>query len=108
MSHPFTPDGEISLNQVNGDIERPNGNGKGSEAHEAHESQTKSRQSTCMCEIESVTEGCQTADQVVAADQVEENLDVEMEIIREEMNITITDKERLSFFKILRMAMKRR
>ena len=93
MSHPFTPDGEILLNQVKGDIERPNGNGKGSEAHE---SQTKSRQSTCICEIESkstciceiesFTEGCQTADQVVASDQIEENLDVEMEMGGDEYN----------------------
>ena len=104
MSHPFTPDGEISLNQVNGDIESPSGNEKGSETLE---SQTKSTQSTCICEIESVTEGYQT-DQVVAADQFEENLNVEMEIVTDEMDITITDNVRLSFFKILRMAMRRR
>src|SRR6218665_2462096 len=103
MSHQLTPEGEISLNKFNGDIERPNGNEKGSETLE---SQTKSRQSTGICEIESVTEGCQITDQVVAADEVEENLDVEMEIIRDEMKITIDDVERLSFIKILRMAMR--
>jgi len=60
-----------------------------------------SSQSTTVREDESVTEGCQT-------DRVEENPDGDMETIREEMNITITDEKRLSFFKILRMAIKLR
>ena len=54
-------------------------------------------QSTRICDSESVTEGCQT-------DQVEGNPDGETETIREEMNITITDDERLSFIKILILA----
>ena len=91
-------EGETSSNQIDRDIEKRKENQEGSGADE---SQVKSRQSTGICESESVTEGCQT-------DQVEENPDGDMETIREEMNITITDKERLSFFKILRMAMRRR
>src|SRR6218665_1686884 len=59
------------------------------------------RNSTRLFESDSVTKGSQ-------ADQIEENSEVEMEMTREEINITITDKDRLSFFKILRMAMRRR
>src|SRR6218665_535957 len=103
MSHPFTPEymqagktnasGEIGvmMKKVKGD----------QDSAQADENPMMFRNSARICESDSVTAGCQ-------ADQVEENPDVEMEMIREEMNITITDKERLSFFKILRMAMRRR
>src|SRR6218665_2108491 len=97
MSHPFTleymQEGETSSNQINGYIKNRKGNEKGSVA--------MPRTSTSICESDSVIAGCQTV-------QVEENPDGGMEVIIEEMNITITDKERLSFLKILRMAMRRR
>src|SRR6218665_2732347 len=102
MSHPFTmeymQEGNTSSSQINRNIDIPNGNEKESVGHNR---ETQSKQSTCIYERETATEGCQT-------DQVGENPDGDMETIREEMNITITDEEGLSFFKILRMAMRHR
>ena len=103
MSHPFTlkymQSGESLSNEIGGEIKNSKG---GQEETQAYESPMMSSQSAKTCCSEWVTEGCQT-------DQVEGNPDVEIETIREEMNITITDdKERLSFLKILRMAMNRR
>ena len=94
----YMQEGKTSPSQINRNIDRPNGNEKESVGHNR---ETQSKQSTCICERETATEGCQT-------DQVGENPDGDMETIREEMNITITDEERLSFFKILRMAMRHR
>src|SRR6218665_1114643 len=71
------------------------------EKTQAHDSPMMSSQSPRICEIESGTEICQT-------DQVEENPDGELDIVRDEINIAITDEERLGFFKILRMAIRRR
>ena len=102
MSHPLTLEymlsGESLPNQIGGEIRNPKGD---QEETQAHESSMMSGQSNRICESESVTEGCQT-------DQVEENPDGEIETITEEMNITITDEESLSFFKILIMAIRRR
>ena len=104
MSHPFTLEymqsGESLSNEIGGEI-RPTNAKEYQERTKIHESPMMSSQCTRMCENESVTEGCQT-------DQVDENPDVEIEVAREEMNITITDMQRLSFIKILRMAMRRR
>jgi len=105
MSHPFTLDymlsGEVNISgQSGGEIKQLD---QDQEATHPLESPMISSQNTRICDSESVTEGCQT-------DQVEEHPDVEiqMETIREEMNITTADTERLSFFKILIMAMRRR
>src|SRR6218665_2860744 len=103
MSHlPFTPEymqeGEMSSNEVNEEIETSNGNQK---LPLAYNRQTQSRQSTNIQKSESVTEGCQN-------DQVGENPDDDIDVIREEMNITIKDNDRWSFLKILRMAIRRR
>jgi len=104
MSHPFTleymQEGETSSYNmtINRKIERPNGNKKGSVANHR---QTKSSPSTRICERETATEGYQT-------DHVEGNPDGDMDVITEQMNITINDKERLSFLKILTMAMRHR
>src|SRR6218665_909965 len=102
MIHPFAIDymqsGEPLSNQIGGEIKTPKGN---QEETQAHESSMISGQSTRISDSEtSITEGCQT-------DQIEENPDGDMEKIREEMNITITDVERLGFFKIMRMAIRR-
>src|SRR6218665_60394 len=103
MSHPFTLEytqaDKINVSgQIAGDIKKP---ARAQEGERAHESPMMSSQSTTVREDELVTEGCQT-------DRVEENPDGYMETISEEMNITITDEERLSFFKILRLAIGRR
>src|SRR6218665_943864 len=104
MSHPFTLEymmtGETLSNENGGKIEKRSGN---QDMSEAHDRQMKSGHSTGTQESESVIEVglCQTG-------QIEENPDVDMEVIKEEMDINIADKERLSFFKILRMAMRRR
>ena len=95
MSHPFTTEymqeGETSSNSMNGDIGRRIERQRGSVGHKR---QTKSRQRTIICESESVTEGCRH-------DQVEENLDGDM-------NISMKDKEGLSFLEVLKMAMRHR
>src|SRR6218665_370352 len=97
MTHPFTleymQEGETSSNQINLYIKNRKGNEK--------ELVGKPKPSTSICESDSVIARCQTA-------QVKENPDADLETIREEMNITITDEEKLSFSKILRMAMTRR
>ena len=102
MSHPFTLEymqsGESVSTEIGGEITNPKGDQKGKQAHE---SPMMSSQSTRICESELVPEGCQRV-------QVEGNPDVEMEIVNDEMNISTTDNERLSFLKILRMAMRRR
>src|SRR6218665_819000 len=102
MSHPFTieymHEGKTSSSQMNRNIDRPNGNENESVGHHR---ETHSKQSTCIRERETATEICQT-------DQVGENPDGDLETIREEMDITIADEERLSFFKILKMAMRHR
>src|SRR6218665_3823321 len=102
MSHPFTleymQDGKTNgSGPIGGDIKSLKG---GQEDEQEHESPMMSSQSTRICESESANEGCQT-------DQVEENPDGDRDVIREEMDITITDEERLSFLKILRMAIRR-
>ena len=100
MSHPFTLDymqeGEISTKEISGEKRK-----KSQKGSAPHRRQIKSRQSSRVYESESVAEECQT-------DLVEENPDGGMEMIKKEMNITITDKEHLSFLKISRMIMKRR
>ena len=53
-----------------------------------------------MCENNSVTDGCET--------DSDGERDGSLEEIKEEMNITIPDNERISFLRILRMAMRRR
>ena len=77
---------------------------KQKEIHEneslAEKSQIKSRPSRSICEGNPVTDAGQT-------ESAEDKLDA-MEKIKEERNITITDNERMSFFRILRMAMRRR
>ena len=40
--------------------------------------------------------------------KLKKNQEGDMEIIKEELNITISDKDRLSFLEILRMSMRRR
>jgi len=60
-----------------------------------------SRQSTIIRTCESVAGECNT-------NEAETNPDGDLETIREEINITIEDKERLSFLKILRMTMTHR
>ena len=87
--------------QIGREIKKPKRDHQ--EGTQTHETPTVSSQSTRICENESVTVGCH-------ADQVEEIPNVEMEIIKEELNIhvTINDKERLSFIKILRMAIRHR
>jgi len=89
--------GESLSTEIGGEIT----NQKDQKGKQAHESPMMSSQSTRVCESELVPEGCQIG-------QVEGNPDVEMKIVREEMNISTTDKERLSFLKILRMALRRR
>src|SRR6218665_1218162 len=103
MSHPFTleymQDGKTNVSgPIGGEIKKPKGDQEG---EQAHESKIMSNHRTRICESQSVTEGCHT-------DQVEENPNGEVGIIREEMNITITDKESLSFIKILSIAIRRR
>ena len=103
MSHPFTPEymqeGEMSSNQIIGDIHTDiNNHNENETVPEANNSQIKSRQSKDICGSESVTDG----------GQVEEDPEGNMGMIREEMNITIGDKEILSFFKIMRIAIKHR
>ena len=103
MSHPFTleymQDGKTNASgPIGGDIQRPKGDQKG---EQEHESPMMSSQSTRICEGQPASEGCQT-------NQVEENPDGEMEMTREEVNITINDKDRLTYIKILRMAIRRR
>ena len=55
----------------------------------AHINRAKSRKTTNArnCESGSVTEGC-------GNDQIVQNQDVDMEMIKEEMSITIADKDR--------------
>jgi len=91
-------EGKTSSNQINRNIERPIGNEKGLVGHNR---ETHSKQSTTICEKESATEVCHT-------DHVEGNRDGDIETIREEMSITTTIEEKLSFYKILRMAMRHR
>src|SRR6218665_473349 len=101
MSHPFTPEymqeGETKSKRINRDITKENAN---QEASEAHASQIKSRHNTIMCENESVTDNCETESDGGRRGFVEE--------IKDEMNITIEDNESVSFFRIARMAMRRR
>jgi len=102
MSHPFTSEymmeGETLSNENGGKMEKRSGI---HDESEAHDSQMKSGHSSGIPGIESVIEVSQT-------DQVEENQEGDMEMIKDEIGITIVDKERLSFFKITRMAMRRR
>jgi|SRR6218665_1220534 len=105
MSHPFTSEYMMEVetlsNKIGGKLENRNEIQDVSVAHD--DSQIKSGHSTGIQESESVIEVhvCQTG-------QVEENPDVDVEIIKNKMDITIADKERLSFFKIVRMAMRNR
>ena len=100
MSHPFTPEymmeGDTLSNEIGGKIENRSEN-----QDMSGDSQMKSGLSTGIQESESIIEACQTG-------QVEDNPDVDIERIKVEMNINIADKDRLSFFKITRMAMRRR
>jgi hypothetical protein len=99
MSHPFTleymQEGEIPSNHFDVD---------GTKLQEiqnesmAGNSQINSRPSTC--DSNSLNDGSKT-------DPAAEDIEA-MEDIKEEMNVTVTDNERVSFFKILRMAMRRR
>ena len=102
MSHPFTLEymqaSESSSNQLNGDTKIRKGHQKGTEAHT---NRIHSRQNTRISESVSDTEGCQMG-------PVEGNQEGDMETIKNEMNIVITDEERLSFLKILKMAMRHR
>ena len=104
MSHPFTPEymmeGETLSNEVSRKTEKRVEN---QDVSDAHDSQMKSGHSSGIQDSasESVIEVCQTR-------QVEGNPDVDLELIKEKMDITIADKERFSFFKIVRTAMRRR
>ena len=102
MSHPFTPEylmeGETWSNENGGKTEKRGGN---QDVSDAYDSQMQSGHSLVNQESVSVIEVCQTG-------QVEVNPDDDVEIIKEEMDINIAYKERLSFFKIMRMAMRRR
>jgi len=102
MSHPFTLEymqaGETLSSHLDGMSKELKGD---MERTHAHESPMTSSRSISICESQSVTEGCPT-------DQIEENQDVEIETVREEMKITVTDDERLSFIKILTMAVRHR
>src|SRR6218665_607943 len=102
MSHPFTLEymqaGETLSSHLDGKSKELKGD---QERTHAHESPMTSSRSISICESQSVTEGCPT-------DQIEENPDVEIETVREEMKITVTDDERLSFIKILTMAVRHR
>src|SRR6218665_3904575 len=101
MSHPFTleymVEGEKTFKRINRDITKQNAN---QERSEANDSQIKSRPSTRMCDNESVTTHCETESDGGRRGFVEE--------IKDELNITIEDNERVSFFRIARMAMRRR
>src|SRR6218665_1344485 len=91
-------EGETLSNEIGRKTGKRSGN---RDLSEAHCSQIKAGHSTGIQDSESVIEACQTG-------QVEENPNAEIEIIKDEMDITISDKERLSFFKIMRMSMRRR
>jgi len=99
MSHPFTPEymmeGETLSNEIGGKIEKRS---EDQDVSGSHDKQLESGYST----------GIQESDSVIETGQVEENPDVDVERIKKEMNISIADKERPSFFMILRMAMRRR
>jgi len=103
MSHPFTleymQEGEVSSKHVSGDIKKREYRNRKESV--ARDSRIKPRQGRRICESVSETEGCQI-------NQVEEISDGDLKEIEEAMDITIADKEKLSFVKILSMAMRHR
>src|SRR6218665_3065989 len=99
MSHPFTLEymleGKTSSNRISGsDINQKEIEG----GTEMPEIQRTSRQRS---RIDQHGQGVQR-------NQTEETPDGDMEEIKEEMNITITDQDRMSFLKILRIGIRRR
>src|SRR6218665_415684 len=105
MSHPFTIEymqaGKTNVSgQIGGEITKLRADQEGEQAHESP-TMYKESKLTRICDSESITEDCQT-------DQIEENPDIGMEVIREEMKIAITDEEIFSFTKILEISIRRR
>src|SRR6218665_1867858 len=101
MSHPFTleymQEGEASSNEIGGNAKKRKESQKASVALQC---QIYSSQSTIMCENKSVADNCETEAGGRPRGSLEE--------IREVMNITIADNERVSFFRIAQMATRRR
>ena|SRR6218665_1039002 len=99
MSHPFTPEymqeGKTSSTQI---IRDTNKHKENDTVPAGNNSQIKARQNKEICQSESAIDGA----------QVEEDQDGDIEMIKDEMNMTMEDEERLSFFKILSTAMRRR
>src|SRR6218665_437424 len=104
MSHPFTLECMLSskTNVSGGQIQKLNGDEEGTTL--AHENSMMSSQSTRICDGQSVTEGYQTDH----CDQFAEIPGHDMEMIMEEINITISDNDRLRFNEITSMAMRHR
>ena len=90
-------EGETTSTPINKDITKQNAN---QEASEANDSQIKSTPSTRMCENKSVTNHCEIESDGGRRGSAED--------INEEMGVIIPDNERLNFFRIARMALRRR
>src|SRR5688572_2844243 len=102
MSHPFTIEYMSEGDTFSTEI-YVRGTRKQDNQHESladNGQQINPRPNSGISEIDSVTEGCHT-------NPDEENLDA-IEQVSAEMNMTITDNEKVSFLKILRMALRRR
>src|SRR6218665_220944 len=104
MSHPFKPEymmeGEMSSTKVDANLDGTSQTEIQQES-KAEKTLINSRQGTIIRTCESFAGECQT-------NEAETNPDGDLETIRAEIKITIEDKERLSFLKILRMAMTHR
>src|SRR5688572_19184252 len=101
MSHPFTieymSEGDTFSTEIYVRGTRKQENQPDSLADKGQ--QINPRPNSGICDRNSVTDGGHT-------NPDEENLEA-IEQVKEEMNITITDIERVSFFKILSMGMRR-
>src|SRR6218665_2250261 len=101
MSHPFTPEymleRETTSQSISRDITKQNAN---QERSEGNGSQIISRRNTIMCENTTIIYNCEIESHGGRPGSVEE--------IKDEMNITIGDNERVSFFSIAQMALRRR
>ena len=101
MSHPFTleymQEGRTTSNPIDKDVTYQMANHKGSATKN---SQIKAKPSTIMCENKWVTDNCKPCSAGGHRHSLGE--------IKDEINITIPDNDRVSFFRIAQMALRRR